>query len=665
MANRTEKNRANIWSTRFENRKNKMQKLFEDAQKYYDIMYAVQNTTKISPWKSKVYVPVLASKAWDLISRMSDVVPLFNVTIKNELEIDDATGQFQIPEVVNQRQQRIEAKLHYDYNCSGDEPMKLRVFDPLVDCVVAGTGYAYAPWLLEEKKQYGRQFDDNGMMDNENVVIKKTSTGRNDFRGVNFFNVFPADADSFYEAPYLIVRGYKPLIDMKKRGIYKNLDKVNTSFRADPDFELYNVSRNRVVNEEDRTYADDTVDMVTYYECYERTEKGVQLTVYAEGMEDGQGNNPWVEIREPSYPYWHQMFPVVPFYARKKSYSVFGESLFENNRTLQSATNDLFNHYLDNWNLSIESMIMYEDGTLTNDFIIEPGGEITFTGEAPKQFKFPEPNPQQLSVVMNVLEKGIENATFSQYASGVPNSANDKTQGTAYGVRQITEAATTKIGFFRDNFKQSMKTLGRIWLSNLQQFSDDPAEIRRTMNGRMIPDVVMPSDYQGEMDLDIDDDSMTPMSKQEKREMHGMFVQEILMVQKAAMEQAALFKQPADVPRINFAEVLEDTAELYSKKDFDRYLLDSNVEIPQEQPEDNTKEYLNFSYKDAPSDVKAQIEAMYGLQPSAMHDTDMTHQAIKMGAEQAQIENGDPNGQRLNPTAIAAGAGNSPAPAVA
>lgn len=41
MANRTEKKRASIWESRFENRKNKMQRLFEDAQKYYDIMYAV------------------------------------------------------------------------------------------------------------------------------------------------------------------------------------------------------------------------------------------------------------------------------------------------------------------------------------------------------------------------------------------------------------------------------------------------------------------------------------------------------------------------------------------------------------------------------------------------------------------------------------------------
>lgn len=648
MANKTQKNRAHIWSQRFENRKQKMTGIFEAAQKYYDIMYAVQNTSKISPWKSKVYVPVLASKAWDLISRMSDVIPLFNVTIKNELEIGN-DGNFQIPETTLGRQRRIEAKLHYDYNCGHEEPMKLKVFDPLVDAVVAGTGYAYAPWVFETKKSYGRQFDEEGIMDNENVVTKKTESGRNEFEGVNFFNVFPADASSFFKAPYLIIRGYKPLVDLESTGLYENLDRVDTGSKNNEEFNLYNVSRNRIVNEEAQTNYDDSVDMVTYYECYERTSKGVELTTFAEGEKLDGKEGQWVQIRKPSYPYWHNMFPLVPFYCRKKSYSVFGESLFENNRTLQSATNDLFNHYLDNWNLSIDSMLMYEDGSLTNDFVIEPGGEITFTGEAPKQFKFPEPNPQQLSVVMGVLEKGVENATFSQYASGVPNSASDKTQGTAYGIKSITEAATTKIGFFRDNFKQSMRVVGQIWLSNLQQFADDPSEIRRVQDGREVPDVVMPSDYQGEIELDIDDDSMVPMSKQEKREMNSMFINEILMTQKAAITQFEIFKDTKDIPRYNFHEITEDTAQLYSKKDFDRYLLDSSVEIPQPPVEDNTKELLNFSYKDAPPDIKAQIEAKFDFQPSSMHDTTLTNEAIKMGAEQAQIENGDPNGSRLQP----------------
>jgi len=655
--NRKDQKKASIWQQRFESRKQKLAQMFEDTQKYYDIMYAVQNTTKISPWKSKVYVPVLASKAWDLISRMSDVVPLYNVTIKNELEINDDTGNFELAQGVEERARRIEAKLHYDYKCGDEEPMKLKVFDPLVDAVVAGTGYAYAPWIFEEKKSYGRQFDADGNMDNENTIVKKTATGHNGFEPINFYNVFPADGPNFWKVPYLIVRGQEPLVDMESSGLYTNLDRVDTTFRAE-DRELFNISRNRVVNEAENI-PDETVDMVTYYRCYERTAKGIERTVYAEGQSDDPEDTPWVLISKTEVPYWHNFYPVVPFYCRRKSFSPFGESLFENNRTLQSATNDLFNHYLDNWNLSIESMLMYEDGSLTNDFVIEPGGEITFTGEPPKQFKFPEPNPQQLSLVMGVLEKGIENATFSQYASGVPNSAADKTQGTAYGVRTITEAATTKIGFFRDNFKQSMRVVGQIWLSNLQQFSDEPSEIRRVMNGKEVPDVVMPSDYQGEMDLDIDDDSMTPLTKSEKRETNNEFLNSILMFQKAAIQQAQIFKQIPDIPRLNFHEILEDTAELYSKKDFNRYILDSNVQIPPEPQKDNTKELLNFSYKDAPPDIKAQIEEMYGLQPSATHDTSMVTDAAEQGVRQAQAENpmppmqGDPNAitQQPQPTA--------------
>lgn len=640
MAKRADQKQASLWKERFDNREQKLRQMFDDTQKYYDIMYAVQNTSKISPWKSKVYVPILASKAWDLISRMSDVVPLFDVQINNEFEMNDETGTFQIPEVVKQRQQRIEAKLHCDYTKGDTMPMKLKVFDPLVDAVVAGTGYAYAPWVFETKIQKARQFNsDTGIMDNKNTVVKKTQTGHNGFEGINFYNVFPADGPNFWEVPYLIVRGEKPLVDMDT-DIYKNLDKVDTTFKAEME-KQYNVSRNRVVN--DYVEPDTSVDMVTYYECYERTDHGIELTTYAEGESLTDDAGSWVLIRPTSVPYWHNQYPVVPFYCRRKSYSPFGESLFENNRTLQSATNDLFNHYLDNWNLSIDSMLMYEDGTLTNDFIIEPGGEITFTGDPPKQFKFPEPNPTQLSAVMSVIEKGVDTATFSPYASGNPSDGNDKTQGTAYGVKTITEAATTKIGFFRDNFKQSMKVVGQIWLSNLQQFADQPEEIRNVINGREQPDVIMPSDYQGELELDIDDDSMVPISKADKRDMHDALVQNILGLQKAAMNQFQIFKQITDVPRFNFNEIVEETADLYSSKDVTRFLSDNTIEVPQDPPVDNTKELLNFSYKDAPPDVQSQIEEMYGLQPSAMHDTSLVTAAAEHGAKQAQLEHpGEP-----------------------
>lgn len=622
------------WKRRFENRKNKLRPIFEDAQKYYDIMYAVQNNSKISPWKSKVYVPVLASKAWDLIARMSDVVPWFNVEIRGELDIDDY-GNFAQPADVEQRKQRIEAKLHYDYENGHEEPMKLKVFDPLVDAVVAGTGYAYAPWCFNEKTNYARSFDEAGTMDNENVIKKTLQDGYNDFEGLNFFNVFPADGSSFYKAPYLIVRGFKPKVDMETSGLYTNLENCNTEAGDNKDeFGLFNVARNRILNEQDLTFKDEDVEIITYYECFERTKEGVTLVTYAEGNSTTPSDAPWVEIRAKSVPYWHGLFPVVPFYLRKKSYSVFGESLFENSRTMQSAVNDLFNHYLDNWNLSVDGMIMYEDGTLTNDYIVEPGGEITFTGDAPKQFKFPEPNPQQLSVVMNVIEKGIDSATFSPYASGNPSDSSDKTQGTAYGIKTISEAATTKIGFFRDNFKQSMKTLGRIWLSNLQQFSDNPQEITRQVNGRPIPDIVVPSDYQGDIELDIDDDSMTPTSKNDKREAYDAYVQNMLMIQKAAIQQSQIFGQVQDVPRLNFHEILDDASQLYQQKSSDRYFLDNTVQPPEQKPD--IKEFINFAYKDAGPYIQTQIEQMYGFKPDPTHVQAFTTANMEHGVTQAQ-----------------------------
>jgi hypothetical protein len=538
--------------------------------------------------------------------------------------------------------------------------MKLKVFDSLVDAVVAGTGYAYAPWCFEEKKSYAREFDEAGNMDNENVTIKKQQSGYNEFRPINFFNVFVADAPSFFEAPYLIIRGYRPKVDMEIEDIYENLDQCDSGPRQPVDeFTLYDMSRDRVLNELDMVSMDETVDMITYYECYERTADGIVLTTFAEGLANPtddkgspsdttarqQDSHPWVQIRKPSVPYWHNMFPAVPFYIRRKSFSPFGESLFENNRTLQSATNDLFNHYLDNWNLSIDSMLMYEDGTLTNDFIIEPGGEITFTGEPPKQFKFPEPNPTQLSLVMSVLEKGIENATFSQYASGVPDSSNDKTKGTAYGVRSITEAATTKIGFMRDNFKQSMRILGRIWLSNLQQFADDPSEISRRQNGKQVPDVVLPSDYQGEMDLDIDDDSMTPLSKQDKMDANDRFLTTILTLQKAAIQQAGIFKQMSDIPRFNFNELVEDTAELFSKRDINDLILDNTVQVPQDDQKKDPKELVTFNYKDAGPYIQSQIEELFGFQPDPEHSLETTTNAMQHGQQQGQIEGALVNGQ--------------------
>ena len=439
----TDQDRAQTWQTRFNRCETNQEKLFNKVSKFYDIMYAVQSNENVAPWRAKIYVPIMASKAWDLIARLSSVLPYFRTRINDEV-IVNANGDMEIPKEVRDRQKRLDAKLSYEYQYGQEEPMKLKVFDTMLDAVVAGTGFAKAGWEHGEETYFSREYDDKGMVkDMGTEKVKKLKKGHNTFEPINFFNVFIGDnASNYGKAKYVIVRYFKPLDELKANPMYKNVNLlIDTPNKGN--FDIHNQARNRLVNEPKSDMNDDTVPTATVYECYERTPNGTKCMTFGIGKSD----KVWVEIEEPKVKYWHNHFPVQPFYCRRKSYSPWGESLFENNSSLQYATNDLFNHYLDNWNLSIDSMIMYEDGTLTSDFIIEPGGEITYTGEKPEAFKFPEPNPAQLSMVMGVIEKAVENATVPQYISGVPNSGIDKTAGTAKGISMISEAATEKIGY--------------------------------------------------------------------------------------------------------------------------------------------------------------------------------------------------------------------------
>lgn len=571
--------RANMWSDRFSRCEADQQRLFKKVSKFYDIMYAVQNTDNVAPWRAKIYVPIMASKAWDLISRLSDVLPYFRTRIANEIMIDEQ-GKFMVPPKTLARQRRIDNKLHYDYCYNSDEPMKLKVFDTMLDAVVGGTGFAKVGWEYAPKNSYSRQYDAEGLIQDMSKETKRiTKKGRNTFEPINFFNVFIGDnATSFHKAKYVIVRYFKPIDELKAQPHLKNVDSLyGTPDKGD--FDTYNQARNRLVNDNKTDNNDKTVPTATVYECFEHTPEGMKCATY--GL--GKGNKVWVELEAPVKKYWHDYMPIQPFYIRRKSFSPWGESLFENNSTLQYATNDLFNHYLDNWNLSIDSMIMYEDGSLTSDFLIEPGGEITYTGEKPDAFKFPEPNPAQLSMVMNVIDKAVEQATVPQYISGVPNSSTDKTAGTAKGISMITEAATEKIGYMRDNFKQSMLTVGRIWLSNLEQFQDVPEEIRMYERGEEKADIIMPEDYAGDKDLTIDDDSLVPMSKEQKSAALQALTSQAMMIQKAAIEQANITGTKDNIPIINYGEILDESVQYYAVKEPSRFVI-KQQELAMNQP---------------------------------------------------------------------------------
>ena len=46
--------RVDIWSKRFTRAESNQEKLFKKVSKFYDIMYAIQSTDNIAPWRAKI-----------------------------------------------------------------------------------------------------------------------------------------------------------------------------------------------------------------------------------------------------------------------------------------------------------------------------------------------------------------------------------------------------------------------------------------------------------------------------------------------------------------------------------------------------------------------------------------------------------------------------------
>ena len=341
-------------------------------------------------------------------------------------------------------------------------------------------------------------------------------------------------------------------------------------------FSQRNRSRNRLLGLDDTYTGDDTVDMVEIYECFDKKSNRIQTFVTGQGK-DGKS---WREIRDQKNVYWHGNAPYVSFHIRRKPYQFWGESLFENNERLQAATNDLFNHYLDNWNLSIDGMIMQDDTSVVDDFIVEPGGTLVYTGEEPKQFRFPEPNPQQLSLVMNEIDKAIEQATIPQFSSGIPDSSLDKTAGTATGIIRLQEAANDKIAFMRDNYMQSLMEIGNMWLMNSQQFMDRPITVSVPREDGKRPMVITPADLQGVLALRVDEDKMGPVSRVQAKQEHMEFVAHLLQLQTASLQQMQMSQNPGDFVPIDFRKLMVDAGKKFGEKQADRYIAPAIEQMP-------------------------------------------------------------------------------------
>lgn len=580
---------AKIWAERLAIAVKNQEPMFDKFSKWFDLMHANVNDENIALWRSKVFIPVLAGKAWNLIAKFVGLKPGFEVSlrdpepmpdmpeeIENDPQLKEEYYKAENERVQNlkDRAEKMQRKLEYDYdNPKLTQPIRDKILASLIDAVVTGSGFAKVPWTNKTVSRYERIIGEDGTVDLSKEKVIESNIGYNDLIPINIFNFYAAPSSpNLYDAPWIIIKEYKTLEQLKKQGIYNNLDQLENSHSQADQFAQYKKSRNRLTGDQDPISSDNTLDQIAIFECYEDD----MIYTYADAGSKNGSNTPWVELRCHKNPYWHGKYPLVEFVVKQRPHDIWGEGLFELTERLQSAINDTFNHYMDNWNLSVDGVWFIDETSNVNDFIIQPGGEITYRGSKPEAAHMPEPNPNSVQIVNQFLEKAIEDATVSSYATGAMNSATDKTQGTATGILRLQQAAGDMISFMKSNFMQTIKQVGEMWLSNNQQFMAQPL----TLTDSNKPVQVSPQDLQGDMELRIDDASMEPMSKEDQKTSYLAFVQQALQLQQASVAQAQVAgTKPLT---LNFDEMFEDTAEKFGIKSIDSLII-SAQEIEEEQ----------------------------------------------------------------------------------
>ena len=603
---------SQVWKERYQIAVNNQETMFKKFSDWYKLMYATVDDTNIAVWRSKIFIPVLAGKAWNLIAKFVGLKPGFEVALRNP----DAST-----EALNEMARKMQLKLEYDYdNPTLDEPIRDKLLNCLVDAVVTGTGIAKVPWHVKSKNKYERVISDDGTVDLTKEKITESKYGCNDLLPVNIFNVFVAPGSTnLYKAPWVIIKEYKTIDQLKAMNksevIYKNLDKLENS-RAEADqFAQYKKSRNRLTNDQDPIVTDKTVDYVAVYECYE----GDKICTYADAGTKNGKSQAWIELREQSNPYWHGKYPLVRFVVKQRPFDFWGEGIFELTERLQSAVNDVWNHYMDNWNLSVDGMYLIPENSRVSNFVVQPGGQVTYQGTPPTQFTMPQPNPNSVNNVMQVLQKAVEDSTISSYATGATGSATDQTKGTATGIIRLQQAAGDMIAFMRSNFQQSIKQIGTMWLSNNQQFMDRSIAVSTNKGVEKIH----PAMLQGDMELRIDDASMEPVSKEDQRNTYLQYIQQVLSLQQASAAQAQATQGATKPITLDFDELIEQLSEKFGINTEESIVKDPE-ELQQEQQQSE-------GGMGSPMEMPEQEMEMENQTPEDMMGPEMPQQPTNMG----------------------------------
>jgi len=530
------------WKTRFTQAQANQTQLFDAFARWYDNFNAVQSQ-KVAPWRSKVVDPKVASKALNIIAKLSlnDVEPNLHPNDKHDFI------------KAKNNEQLLAHDLH---NPNFETPMDHKKYSVLTDAVVTGTGVCLTPWNIKNRKFYSRVVGKNGKVDLANEKIKETKVAYNEFLPWSVFRMFiEPNATSLYTANYVIFQDFKNLDELKEGdafGNYKGLEDLESK-SVQSNTELYERSRNRFMTAKigaETTYA----NKVELWHCFDKITN--EMITIANGQKI---------IRRQKNIYWHGKIPAVVFYIRPRAHDVWGDSIFQRTERLSSANDSIINHFLDQLDLSLNGVIMRRQGVNVR-YDMSPGGEVVWDGtEKPEAFAIPQPDMQGFQVAKNTLAESIEENTISNYNTGISRAANDKTKGTMGGIEAIQEEGSDMVRFFEKTYASSWKQVFTFWMSNNQQFLDREVAIRILGPNGYYPKTISPEDIVtvGSLDIEIDTDFSRPKSKEADRGLTLAWVDKQLQIEIAAKNAGAPIK-------VNHYELSRVTAEAMGQKNYER-----------------------------------------------------------------------------------------------
>lgn len=590
---------AQKWRDRLTEAQENQKKVFDKAKESYDIYYAIMSDDeKAKNWRGNTFLPILPGKAREAKAKLSILEPRFQVTPADAWKVKGKELVFDDDALA--KAMKVSKKLDREfvnYRADGGLPPRATVDFAATDALVAGWGLAIAP-LETYKKVYNqhkplidKEGGESAYVDMNSNIRKELLRVRTSLEYIDIFKAYISPLAKSWERPFWVMlerdetyAGLKKKNGTKGEQIYT----LPTELKHAKPVEF----KNDFAGVRDATFGfstdgedqkDDSVDLFTVFDCYDEDEN--EFLTFVLATIPGY-NETWFLARRMKNPYNHGMIPIVPFHTKRRPNSPFGESFLEISKDVQHSYNASWNQFDDNAKVAGETMAIVDKNSIIDGFNLQPGGTITYdslNGEKPEPWTFNSPNPAVLAAQMEVLERNIESGTTPQYASGQVNSNMDKTAGTKGGIGMLMEAANDKLSEMYRELKGSLLRYGYIAMHNAQQYQNYIEVIERPDMSRSgiesiqkrgaSAEFITPNELQESFDLDIDDESLLPMTRSERRQLFVDMINLMVEFQKASGQQVEMSGRKQDLVRLDWADIVKETGNQYGQLNAPAFLM--------------------------------------------------------------------------------------------